>query len=95
MWQSILDHTRICSRAPKNNARDPGVARGQLRFGIGNGQRRNILSNICASTSGAGRGRPDPLCTGGFHMIEAMNHVGVDVAIWGNHEWDFGAGGPP
>ena len=33
------------------------------------------------------------LATGGWHMIEALNHVGVDVAAWGNHELDFGTEG--
>jgi hypothetical protein len=33
------------------------------------------------------------LCTAGYHMTEALNHVGVDVGVWGNHDIDFGTEG--
>ena len=33
------------------------------------------------------------LGTAGYHMIEAMNQIGVDVASVGNHEFDFGVEG--
>jgi 2',3'-cyclic-nucleotide 2'-phosphodiesterase/3'-nucleotidase len=38
------------------------------------------------------QGTPASLMTGGLMMVRALNHLRYDAWVWGNHEFDWGAG---